>query len=261
MRFTYYGYNAFVVEGGGKTILVDPGKDLHWRRLNSLIPRRIWPRADLILVTHGDADHAEYVPQVARASKASLVCGHALAEKWRRKGLTVVAVAPGKMVEVAGVSVRGVQVQHGPLLALFGGTFTIPFIGVGAVGLEFTLENRRLLNLGDTLLLEDAWRGLRPDVLMVPIGGMMTMDVDAALRAVMAIKPGVVIPTHYDWDILLYHRSAEVARFDAGVRSLGCRCFPMEPGKSMGYAWARRHAVSSPRRLEQATVGTLRRDQ
>ena len=99
------------------------------------------------------------------------------------------------------------------------------------MGLLFGLEDRWLLNLGDTLLLEDAWRGLRSDVLMVPIGGLMTMDEDTALQAVATIEPRVVIPTHYDWDILFYHRSAEVARFAAGARSLGCQCFPLEPGE------------------------------
>ncbi|NIV28598.1 MAG: hypothetical protein GWN58_03500 [Anaerolineae bacterium] len=74
---------------------------------------------------------------------------------------------------------------------------------------------------------------MRPDVLMVPVGGLMTMDEDAALRAVATIEPQVVIPTHYDWDILFYHRPAEVARFAAGVRSLGCRCFLLEPGESV----------------------------
>jgi L-ascorbate metabolism protein UlaG (beta-lactamase superfamily) len=234
MRFTYYGYNAFVVTGGGQTVLIDPGQNLHWRRLNSLIPPQIWPMADLVLVTHGDADHAEYVPHAARASNAPLVCGPALAEKWRRKGFTVVPIVPGETVETAGVSIQGVSVLHGPPLARLAGALTLPFIGVGAVGLMFSLENRRLLNLGDTLLLEDAWRELRPDVLMVPIGGLMTMDIDAALRAVATTKPEVVIPTHYDWHILFYHRSADVARFAAGVRSLGCRCFPLEPGESIG---------------------------
>lgn len=233
MRFTYYGYNAFVIEGAEKTIVIDPGQDLHWRRLSSLIPRQVWPRADLILVTHGDADHAEYVPQVARASNAPVICGPVLAEKWRRKGLSAVPVAPGEMVEAAGVPVQGLHVQHGPLLTLLGRTSRLPFVGEGAVGLLFTLENRRLLNLGDTLLLEDAWSGLRPDVLMVPIGGLMTMDVNAALRAVMAIEPEVTIPTHYDWDILFYHRPAEVERFAAGVRSFGRKCFPLESGESI----------------------------
>ena len=224
MRFTYYGYNAFAIEDGGKTILLDPGQDLHWRRLNSLVPHVLWAQADLILVTHGDADHAEYVPQVARASGAPVVCGPGLARKWQRKRLNVVPVAPGETVEAAGVQVHGVLVRHGikPNVA-----------GLGTVGLLFTLDGQRLLNLGDTVWLEEAWRGLRPDVLMVPIGGMMTMDVDGALRAVAAIEPEVVIPMHYNWDILFYHRPADVERFAAEVQAGGRRCIPLKPGESI----------------------------
>jgi len=206
----------------------------YWQRLNLLIPRQIWGRADLILVTHSDADHAEYVGQVACASGAPVVCGPALAGKWRRKGLAVVPVAPGETVEATGVQVQGVPVQHGPVLTLFGRSFSLKpgFVGVGAVGLLFTLEGRRLLNLGDTVLLEDAWRGLHPDVLMVPIGGVMTMNAEQALRAVVVIEPEVVIPVHYNWDVLLYHRPADVERFTAEVRVGGHRCFPLEPGES-----------------------------
>ena len=196
MRLTYYGYNAFVIEVEDQVIILDPGQDLHWRRLNSLIPRPLWTQADLILVTHGDADHAEYVPQVVRASGAALVCGLTLADKWQRKGLTAISVAPGETVKASGVQVQGIPAQHGPVLTLLGRSFSLKpgFVGVGAVGLLLTLEGCTLLNLGDTVLLDDAWRGLRPDVQMVPIGGVMTMGVDDALRAVAAIEPEAVIP-------------------------------------------------------------------
>jgi L-ascorbate metabolism protein UlaG (beta-lactamase superfamily) len=237
MKFTYYGYNAFVIESEGKTLILDPGQDLHWRRFrSSLIPNSVWPQADLILVTHGDADHAYCVLQVAQASGAPVICGPALADEWRRAGLTVVPLSPGETVEAAGLSVQGRPIQHGGLvLTLFGRTFTFKTqtVGVGAMGLLFTLEGRQLLNLGDTLLLEETWHGLHPDVLMVPIGGMMTMDVDSALQAVAAIEPAVVIPVHYNWDILFYHRPADVERFAAEVRASGRRCFPLQPGESV----------------------------
>ena len=238
MKLTYYWYNAFVIEGESKTIILDPGQDLHWRRLNSLIPRQLWERVDLVLVTHGDEDHAEYAPQVARASGAPIVCGPALAEKWQQKGLTMVAVAPGKTVEVNGISIRGVLVQHGGLtLTLLGRTFTFKpgRVGLGAVGFLFTLEGKSLLSLGDTLLLEKAWRGLRPDVLMIPIGGMMTMDVQAALQAVEVIAPQMVIPVHHNWDILFYHRPADVDSFVAGVQELGCETVPLARGQTLEF--------------------------
>lgn len=238
MKLTYYWYNAFVIEGEGKTIILDPGRDLHWRRFNSLIPGQLWEQADLILVTHRDEDHAEYALQVARASGAPIICGPALAETWRQKGLTVASVTPGETVEVNGVSVRGVPTQHGGLVFTVLGrafTFKLGRVGIGAIGFLFTLENKSLLNLGDTLLLEEAWQGLRPDVLMIPIGGMMTMDVKAALRAVEVITPQVVIPVHYNWDILFYHHSADVDGFVTSTRDLGCEPIPLARGQTMEF--------------------------
>jgi L-ascorbate metabolism protein UlaG (beta-lactamase superfamily) len=127
-----------------------------------------------------------------------------------------------------------VPVQYGGLtVTLFGRSFSFKPtpVGEGGVGLLFELEERRLLNLGDPLLLEETWRGLRPDVLMVPIGGMMTMGVDDALRAVAAIEPAVGIPVHYNWDIIFYHRPAEVKSFATAVRVEGRQCLPLRPGE------------------------------
>jgi L-ascorbate metabolism protein UlaG (beta-lactamase superfamily) len=234
MKLTYYGYNAFVIEAQGLTALLDPGQHLHWRRLDPLIPRDLWARADLILVTHGDPDHAEFVSEAARASGAPVVCGPGLAHRWRRDNLQIVPVAPGEVVEVAGVPIRGYPMRHGPEGRLFGRTFSLKpwFVGVGAVGFLFTLEGRRLFNLGDTLPL-DVWDGLRPDVLMIPIGGLMTMDVDQALAAVAAIEPGLVLPTHHNWDFLFYHRPADVGRFAEAVQAAGRRCIALAPGERL----------------------------
>ena len=38
MRLTYYGYSAFSIEAT-KTVIVDPGQDLHWRRIGPLLPK------------------------------------------------------------------------------------------------------------------------------------------------------------------------------------------------------------------------------
>jgi L-ascorbate metabolism protein UlaG (beta-lactamase superfamily) len=53
-------------------------------------------------------------------------------------------------------------------------------------------------------------------VLMIPIGGMMTMDVDSASQATKVIEPGMVIQMHYNWDILLLHRPVNIERSAKG---------------------------------------------
>jgi L-ascorbate metabolism protein UlaG (beta-lactamase superfamily) len=141
-------------------------------------------------------------------------------------------------VEVKGISIRAVLTQHGGLtFTLLGRTFTFKpdRVGLGAIGFLFTLEGRSLLNLGDTLLLEEAWRGMRPDVLMIPAGGMMTMDVEAALRAVEVIAPRAVIPIHHNWDILFYHRPADVEGFVARVQELDCEPIPLARGQTLEF--------------------------
>jgi L-ascorbate metabolism protein UlaG (beta-lactamase superfamily) len=36
------------------------------------------------------------------------------------------------------------------------------------------------------------------DLALLPIGGNFTMDIDDAVRAVGFIRPGIVVPMHYD---------------------------------------------------------------
>lgn len=231
---TYYGYNAFSLDCQGKSVITDPGRSLDWRRLGSLVPRQTWDNTDLVLVTHGDTDHADYALQLARLSNAPIVCGRALAEKWRGKGVSVVPLSPGERTIVGGIPVTGVPVVHGPTITILGRRISLKpwFVGVGSIGFLFTLGGRRFLNLGDTVLLTEAWRGLQIDLLFVPTGGAMTMDVPEALAAISAIEPKTVIPMHYNWDILGYHRATDIRRFEEGVESMGIPPIVLEPGQS-----------------------------
>lgn len=49
---------------------------------------------------------------------------------------------------------------------------------------------------GDTDLIDEA-KQIKCDVLLIPIGGTYTMDVNEAVELVNIIKPKIVIPTHY----------------------------------------------------------------
>lgn len=233
MNLTYYGCNSFLIEAEERVLILDPGVGVRLGRLRSLVPRPRWSEANIVLVTHGDFDHARYVESIARTSGAPIVCGTALAERWERAGLAVVPVGPGEETTVDGLPIRGVEVEHGPRLRAFGREKRISLTSVGAIGLLVTLGPWSLLALGDTLLVEDAWRGLRPDVVLVPIGGIMTMDVDAALRAIDVLQPRIAIPVHYHWRTLLHLRPADAERFADKARLAGCQCLQLAGGESV----------------------------
>jgi L-ascorbate metabolism protein UlaG (beta-lactamase superfamily) len=234
MRVTFYGYNAFVIEVDNLLLIVDPGMNLHWRHLGPLVPPELWKSASHVMVTHGDADHARYAAKVAGAANAPIICGQALAGRWRNTGLEIHSLTPGESRDVGGLRVAGVPVQHGPVLKV-GGRYVSAKpgrVGVGSVGFLVTVGERSILNLGDTVLLQQTWGGLAPEILMVPTGGMMTMDVDEALAAVDAIQPKVVIPMHHNWHILFYRHLADMTRFRVEVEARRLACIVLQPGES-----------------------------
>lgn len=102
----------------------------------------------------------------------------------------------------------------------------------GSVGFKITIGNKIIVNLGDTILQKE-WLGIKPDVLMIPIGGRVignTMDEDEALAAVKLIEPKIVIPCHYNCGFL-WRKNANPAddqMFKRAVEKLGITCHIMK---------------------------------
>ncbi len=104
----------------------------------------------------------------------------------------------------------------------------------GSVGLNITVGNKTIVNLGDTML-QPEWKNLNPDVLMIPIGGRVirnTMDEREALEAVRLISPGMVIPVHYNCDFLWKRNinPADDNMFKREVEKMGIECNIMQSG-------------------------------
>ncbi len=251
MRITHYLYNAFLVEEGSARVAIDPGQYLWIFDFKSQIPESEWPTVTHIVITHGDPDHHWQSDRIAEVSGAPVVCGRGLTKA--ENGQTLVIDPRGKeltswvhfdnlhpidvgdSITLDGVTFDAVQAVHGPIeVSLLG--FKIckqpgpgERTGLGAMGFNIVIGDRSILNLGDTLLLPD-WDGLRPTVLMVPIGGLgqntWTMDVHDALQAVERIDPELVIPCHYNVPFL-WKRKIAVAddqAFKRGVEALGKKC-------------------------------------
>jgi L-ascorbate metabolism protein UlaG (beta-lactamase superfamily) len=114
----------------------------------------------------------------------------------------------GQEVYIAGIRIQRIKkpmevFSHGTVKLLFGlirlEKDNMDFAR-GQIGLHIQLGGKSILNLGDSLIRGE-WKGLAPDILMIPIGGDKipnTMNVQDALRAVKIINPKLVIPCHYN---------------------------------------------------------------
>lgn len=257
MKIRHFLYNSFLIENGKNKIAIDPGQNLWIFNLSSLIPKTEWQSITHILITHGDPDHYWQAYRVAEASNAPVVCGKDLAKVEndktllvdpRGRGMTswipfnnVHPLDIGESVILGDVEIVAVKTVHGPI--------SVPVlwfkikqqpgpgerVGIGSVGFKITLDGKTIVNLGDSILKTE-WAGLKPDVLMLPIGGLgnntWTMDVTDALEAVKLIAPKMVIPCHYNVAFFWIKNiaSADNQLFKREVEKLGVECSIMRYG-------------------------------
>jgi L-ascorbate metabolism protein UlaG (beta-lactamase superfamily) len=269
MKITHYLYNSFIIESDNKKIAIDPGALFgYWFSFRTLIPKSEWKNITHILVTHGDPDHYWHVDRMADVSGAPVILNRSMIEKVngeekllgpRSKGLKfdtpfgtenssirrVSTLDVDETIEMDGMTITGIKMVHGPLKIRIGPlkkTVTPgpgERIGRGAIGFRIELDGKTLINLGDSLLLEKDWEQYtHSDVLMLPIGGKKvdnTMDENEALKAVEIMKPGLVIPTHYNCPILFSRRGnpADDRWFRDEVKKLGFSCSILVKGESI----------------------------
>ncbi|WP_272481695.1 MBL fold metallo-hydrolase [Rhodothermus marinus] len=68
-------------------------------------------------------------------------------------------------------------------------------------GYILEIEGKVIYDLGDTCpFAEMAWYGedYNIDVALMPVGDLFTMGVEGAVRAAKMLKPGLIIPIHYN---------------------------------------------------------------
>ena len=151
-----------------------------------------------------------------------------------KRGGMKVFIGPFKIFE----RLKTMQVYSRGTIKLFFGLITLVKENIdfarGSVGFKITLGNKTVVNLGDSVFQKE-WQGLKPDVLMIPIGGRVignTMDEEKALEAVKLIKPKVVIPCHYNCDFFWRKNvnPADDEMFKREVEKMGVECHIMHSG-------------------------------
>ena len=216
MQIQFYGYNAFKIVEDKFGIFIDPGRNLKWNKLNSLIPKQEW-NGDYLFITHKHDDHADFAIKIAKQTGAQIICHKELQPYYSKKlsDNRIIGLNPGEKTIVNGISVKTFLVLHGKVNFRFlKKNFTISPSASSSIGFIIVLRDKTIMNLGDTIFLPE-WENnppmKHPDILMIPAGGQMTMDPLDAAKFVRVVEPKIVVPCHYRWHILFYKRKVDVS--------------------------------------------------
>lgn len=163
MKIQYLGHSCFKLTGNaGTTIVTDPYANVGYELPKSL-------RADVVTVSHGHFDH-DNVRAVGGVSRI---------------------IDKEGFYELPGVKIEGIGSLHDNCGGKKRGKNII---------YKFCMDGLTICHLGD--LGEDysaelVKRILPVDVLLIPIGGVYTIDAIQAKKYVEGIRPGIVVPMHY----------------------------------------------------------------
>jgi L-ascorbate metabolism protein UlaG (beta-lactamase superfamily) len=186
----FLGHAAVQLTGGGADVVIDPfltGNPKAAVAADDLDP-------DVILLTHGHADHLGDTVQLAKRSGATVLAIVELAAEIEGAGVeNVVNPNLGGTVQFDWGWVKMVPAWHTAVSP--SGTPHTP------AGLLVYYDGKLVYHLGDTCLFSDlkliSHRGNRVDVALIPIGGHFTMDRYDAVTAAEYVGADTVIPIHY----------------------------------------------------------------
>ena len=205
-RATYLGHSVFRIDTpGGKTIYIDPWLGNPKAPANA----KQVDKADLILLSHGHADHLGETVEVAKKTNARVLSIFELSTYFGNQGIPAANLVRmnvgGTATAIPGtpIKVTLVRADHSSTVSYTDPQTKITSVIPGGepVGFIIHLENGlRILHAGDTALYGDMklfGERYKPDVAMLPIGDNFTMGPEDAAEAANLWGVKSVIPMHY----------------------------------------------------------------
>ncbi len=162
MIITWYGHSCFKLESGGVVVITDP------------FPKKIGlkpfqGKADIVTLSHDHWDHND---------TSSI------------KGNPFIVDGPGEY-EIKKIIIQGISSFHDKVEGKTRGQNTIYLI---------QMDKIRLCHLGDlghNLSDNQLEKIGQVDILMIPVGGIFTINSQEAPKIINQIEPRIVIPMHY----------------------------------------------------------------
>ncbi len=230
LAITWLGHSTFLLRSpGGTRLLFDP-----WLVDNPACPED-WKRGvqtDLVLVTHGHADHFADVERVARDTGAAVVAIVEICRWLEARGVRELhPLNMGGAVTLRGIEIVMVRADHSSswddggravymgeaagFVVRFEDGLTVYFGGDTAV-------------FGDMRLLGELYA---PDIAFLPIGDRFTMGPEGAARACELIGARQVVPMHYGTYPAL---TGTPSRLRELVEPHGVTVLELRPGETAG---------------------------
>jgi L-ascorbate metabolism protein UlaG (beta-lactamase superfamily) len=208
-QLTWYGQAAFkLVTPSGKVLLIDPwiSNPVNPRAKQDLADLR---KVDLILISHGHADHVGDAVEIARKTKARLVTSFDQAQAYARylgypadqMGLDTLGNVGGTLSFFDGeVKVTFVNAIHGSSVSVKEKGGDVAYPAGNPMGFVIAVRNGpTLYHTGDTDVFTDMQllRSMKITLMLACIGDHFTMGPERAAEAVALAQPAKVAAMHY----------------------------------------------------------------
>lgn len=224
-KITFAGHSAILLETESKVIAIDPWLDGNPSCPEELInPEKI----DLIVLTHGHADHASDTPRLAKKYNSKVAATYELANLIIAEGVdseNMFFMNTGGTIDFEGIKITLVPALHSSSFDAQDGT---KYAGQPC-GVIINDGANSFYHAGDTALFSDMKliaEQYNPKISFLPIGDVFTMGPKDAATAANWLKSEIVIPIHYNTFDMLTGTAEEFS-----TNCTESKCVVLNPGE------------------------------